>query len=449
MMLEISYFSLLPGTVYLAIVGSVVFSIGVFLKRFFNMTPPEVPNLYFRESSLNSYIISKSKLKERYFSPSYLLSSSHVQTILPAILPKPDVTYEREYLQMRDKGVIALDWVLHPHVKMKKKTTVLLIIPPLTEGAAHVSQMTYTAAKRGMRAVVFNRRGHGDSFLTTPKLQSFGDPSDLRQLIKYLKMLLPKSPLAAVAYGTGCGLLMSYLGEFGSSSLLTVGVCISPCYDAPARFAAKPSSVYDLFLLLRLKALLCRHAKALAPVMDVDGAMSSWTYPGFLRSVYCPLYGHSDLEEFWDANNPLRDVDDIEVPFMCVNSLDDPVCAAADIPYDLFKCYPNFLLVTTSRGGHCGFLEGGLPPRCWSDSLGLDYIESAVEFTTKTSQQQQHRPRCNTVSGQCYSYCNGKVASSSAKTSRTYLQDIRLKGRPTTSGSNSIYRKSGTERFTI
>ncbi|KAK6967533.1 abhydrolase domain-containing protein 15 [Biomphalaria glabrata] len=214
MMLELTYLSLLPGTVYLAIVGSIVFSVGVFMKRFFNMAPPEVPTLYYRESSLNTYIINKSKLKERHFCPNYFLASRHVQTILPVILPKPEVTYEREYLQMRDKGVIALDWVVHPHVKMKKKTTILVVIPPLTEGASHVTPMTHAAATRGMRAVVFNRRGHGDSFLTTPKLQSYGDPSDLRQLIKYLKMLLPKSPLAAVAYGTGCGLLMSYLGEY-------------------------------------------------------------------------------------------------------------------------------------------------------------------------------------------------------------------------------------------
>ncbi|KAK0054130.1 abhydrolase domain-containing protein 15 [Biomphalaria pfeifferi] len=448
MMLELTYLSLLPGTVYLAIVGSIVFSVGVFMKRFFNMAPPEVPTLYYRESSLNTYIINKSKLKERHFCPNYFLASRHVQTILPVILPKPEVTYEREYLQMRDKGVIALDWVVHPHVKMKKKTTILVVIPPLTEGASHVTPMTHAAATRGMRAVVFNRRGHGDSFLTTPKLQSYGDPSDLRQLIKYLKMLLPKSPLAAVAYGTGCGLLMSYLGEFGSSSLLTVGVCISPCYDAPARFAAKPSSVYDLLLMVRLKSLLCRHSKALAPVIDVDRAVSTWSYPDFLRNVYGALYGHANMEEFWDMNDPLRDVDDIEVPFLCVNSLDDPICACADIPYDLFKCYPNFLLVTTSKGGHCGFLEG-FPPKSWSDSLSLDYVEASVELTTKPSQQSHHRPRFNTVSGQCYSYCNGTAVKSTTRTSRTYLQDMRQKGMSSKTGPASIYRKSGTERFTI
>ncbi|GFN85850.1 abhydrolase domain-containing protein 15 [Plakobranchus ocellatus] len=120
-MLEIaSYLSLLPFPVCLAVLGSLLLSVGVCLRGFRNMTAPEVPKLYFRESSLNTHIIDKCKMQERTFCPNFWLSSRHVQTMLPVILPTADVTYEREYLQMRDKGVIALDWVVLPQVKIKK-----------------------------------------------------------------------------------------------------------------------------------------------------------------------------------------------------------------------------------------------------------------------------------------------------------------------------------------
>ncbi|GFN85849.1 abhydrolase domain-containing protein 15 [Plakobranchus ocellatus] len=248
-----------------------------------------------------------------------------------------------------------------------------------------------------MKAVVFNRRGHGGSVLTTPKLQSFGDPSDLRQVIKYIRLRWSKSPLAAVAYGTGCGLLMSYLGEFGSSALLTACTCISPCWDTPERFLSSgPRGVYDFLLLLRLKQMLCRHAPALGHVVDAGHAlMTAWSLPEFDKAVYCPLYGHKDLDQLWEVNNPIRDVDDIEVPVLCVNSLDDPVSPCdgdetgnSSIPYDLFKCYPNFLLVVTRRGGHCGFMDG-FPPKPWADELCLDHVEAVVEFTQKLHAQQQ------------------------------------------------------------
>ncbi|XP_012935130.1 protein ABHD15 [Aplysia californica] len=392
MPLEVTYFfSVLPFPLFVALLGSVLLSVGVFLKNIFNMAPTELPGLYYRESPLNAHVLAKCKLKERQFSPCPWLGHRHVQTLLPAILPKPDVTFEREYLQMRDKGVVALDWVVCPQAKPKKRrATVLLVLPALTDGALSVTGICHTASGRGMRVVVFNRRGHGGSVLTTPRLQSFGDPSDLRQVVKYIRQRLPKAPVAAVAYGTGCGLLMSYLGEFGSSALLTVGACISPCYDVPLRFSSAISNLYDLVLLVRLKTLLFRHAKALSTVLEVDKAVSAWNFSDLDLSLFCPLYGYQDVEQFWEMNNPIRDVDDIEVPLLCINSLDDPTCQCADIPFDLFKCYPNFLLAVTSKGGHCGFLEG-FPPKSWADSLCLDYAEAVVEFTAKSTQQQQQQ----------------------------------------------------------
>lgn len=172
-------------------------------------------------------------------------------------------------------------------------------------------------------------------------------------------------------------------GEFGSSSLLTVASCISPCYNEPNRFSSELRTNYDLLLLLRLKSVLIRHAKALSSTLDVDKALSSWTFGDFHQAIFGPLYGHKCADEFWEANDCTRDVDDISVPLLCVNSADDPVCqSCSDIPYDLFKCYPNFMLMNTQNGGHCGFWEG-FPPKSWVDVLALDYVEAVVEFMTK------------------------------------------------------------------
>ena len=47
------------------------------------------------------------------------------------------------------------------------------------------------AAKKGFRIVVFNRRGHGSSYLTTPKLAGPGDPSDVKQTLEYISLKYP------------------------------------------------------------------------------------------------------------------------------------------------------------------------------------------------------------------------------------------------------------------
>ncbi|KAK7087371.1 hypothetical protein V1264_021432 [Littorina saxatilis] len=505
----VSLVTLLAMPLLVATVWSVLVSLAVCLHDVIRRRHV-IPSLHYRESSLNARLLARCGLRNRVFSPSAWLTSSHVQTLAAAILPRGDgsseVSFQREYLQMRDKGVVALDWVQSVEPRVKRKSTVLLVLPPVTGTAFTVSSLCCLATSRGFRTLVFNRRGHGGSVLTTPKLQSSADPSDLRQVVKYLRLRFPKSRLAAVGYGTGCGLLISYLGEFGSSAILCAGACVSPCYDTVERFSGSLRGMYDLVYLLKLKAVVLRHARALSAVLDIPQAMTAWSFRAFEERVYCKMYNYTvhtppsapsatnsasaastangqpaggsstsgsttsqsrsqnlsqsdsqsksqshspsqsyspsqsqshspsqsqshspsqsqshspsqsqshspsqsqshspsqsqshspsqpppppspapqgSVEEYWERNNPFRDVDDIAVPVLCINALDDPLCDAAAIPYDLFRCYPHFLLVVTDRGGHCGFLER-FPFRSWADCLCLDYLEAVFEVTTR------------------------------------------------------------------
>ena len=93
------------------------------------------------------------------------------------------------------------------------------------------------------------------------------------------------------------------------------------------------------------------------------------------------MYGLPDMETYWKVNNPMSSVHEITVPCMCVSSEADPVIEKRMIPYDAFKIHPKSMLVTTSFGGHCGFLARGLVP--WADTLCLEYLLTALEFINK------------------------------------------------------------------
>ena len=88
----------------------------------------------------------------------------------------------------------------------------------------------------------------------------------------------------------------------------------------------------------------------------------------------------------------MRDVDDISTPVLCINSLDDPICTKDNIPHELFEFYPNFMLVTTENGGHCGFLEGNLNKlQSWADKTAIDYLTSVIEFMNKYETNHKKR----------------------------------------------------------
>lgn len=97
-------------------------------------------------------------------------------------------------------------------------------------------QLCETALSHGYLPAVFNRRNHNGTPLTTLKLQQFGDPADLREAVRYIRYRQPAGRLYAVSESTGSGLLLSYLGECGSSSYVTAAVCLSPVFRCQSWF---------------------------------------------------------------------------------------------------------------------------------------------------------------------------------------------------------------------
>jgi abhydrolase domain-containing protein 15 len=141
-------------------------------------------------------------------------------------------------------------------------------------------------------------------------------------------------------------------------------------------------------MLYLLKRQLSKHVLALSKVIDIDDVMMSNSLTSFEERLHCHLHGYRSMAEYWECNNPVREVDEITIPVLCINSLDDPICKEQCIPYSLFTDCPNFMLVTSPIGGHCGFLDGNnLEP--WADKVALEYIASVLEFTSKNKHASQ------------------------------------------------------------
>ncbi|XP_045171030.2 protein ABHD15-like [Mercenaria mercenaria] len=314
-----------------------------------------------------------------------MLNNGYVQTFVGLVYtPLEEYRFDREYLQTADKSVVALDWFKQSKVKLKRNSPVILIFPRLTGDALSVGNICKLGASRGMRAVVFNRRGQGSSFLLSANLTSIGDTNDTRKVIEYIFSKYPYVHIVGIGIGAGSATLFSYLGEFGSSSLMKAAVNISPSYDNTEILCEQIPKLYELYLLVRLKLMLLRNWKILHKVIDIKTVLrKAWTLKEFDYQVYCKMYGIETFEAFWKRYDPMRDVDDIAVPVLCINSLDDPVSVKENIPFDLFQLYPNLLLVTVAKGGHCAFYEK-VCGDSWANALAINYIVHVLEFISNS-----------------------------------------------------------------
>ncbi|XP_018586034.2 protein ABHD15 [Scleropages formosus] len=307
------------------------------------------------------------------------------------------VRFARDHLQMQDGGVVALDWAvglereLGPSLRKDSmggenvlgchsSCPPVLILVPNSWGRVtpHLLRLCVLALCQGFYPVVFHRRGQGGCPLVTPRFQEFGDPSDLVQAIDYIRFRHPKSVLVAVSEGSGSGVLLSYLGECGSSSYLTAAACLSPVLQGQLWFEMPFPALYRWGLLLYRKLQLSRYATALSSALNIEQLLCCSSLWDMEMLTFCSTRASScteaDWEAYWERNEPLRDADEVAVPVLCLRSRDDPLLPPiSTLPTALFRSSPYFLLLLSNSSGHCGASE-------WSHPLVLEYFRAVAHF---------------------------------------------------------------------
>ncbi|KAL8575215.1 hypothetical protein ACOMHN_042336 [Nucella lapillus] len=367
-----------PLTLAVASVATLFLTLLIYLKTLLRRRD-SLARLTCRDSALSHFLTRHCHAFRRALQLPLWCRNRHVQSLLALCAWEPGVQFERQYLQLSDKGLVALDWELGgqhlPHGR-----PMLLVLPDLPMSALQVGAICHEAFTFGLKAVVVNRRGQGGTPLNTPKILGYGDASDLREVIDFLRQ--EGVTLSAVGIGTGGDLLLSYLGQFGSSAYLKSAVCVSPSFGA-RNALHRLRFPYSWIFLAHLKHAVLRHAQVFGDISDA--VRRAWTVKEFDRRLHCegsPSEGaYPSLDEFWAENEPLREADEIGVPVLCVSSLDDPVCSPADIQHELFRTLPNLFLLTLPQGGHGGF-RPSLHGLSWADNAAVDFVLAMMTYHT-------------------------------------------------------------------
>ncbi|CAH2220078.1 ABHD15 [Pelobates cultripes] len=329
-----------------------------------------------------------SQMESSYY---WMMTWPHLQTIIQHVLPA-DRTLElaRDFLQMTDGGIVALDWVVGPRpaAKPRRGTNAisnppLLLVIPNTFGrlTRNIQQLCLLALEKGYYPIIFNRRGQNNCPLTTLKFQPFGETADLKEAVSYVRYRHPSSMLFAVSEGLGSGLLLSYLGECGSSSYLTAACSISPVFRFQEWFDNGLPWLYEWIVLLYQKVILSRYSTAIAEVLPAEKIFASSSLRELHKTLFCQSKSETtSWDYYWECNDPLSDVDEVAIPILCICSKDDPIRGRPEstLPIELFRTNPYFFLLLTKYGGHCGFLNGA--PVAWSHEVTLEYFRSVTEF---------------------------------------------------------------------
>lgn len=110
---------------------------------------------------------------------------------------------------------------------------VLILLPGLTGGSddSYVRYAVHYAESHGTRAVVFNSRGCGDTFLTTPRFYSGLYIGDMQRVVDAVRLQYPRSQLFAAGWSLGANILINYLGLVGKDTPIDGAAALCNPFD--------------------------------------------------------------------------------------------------------------------------------------------------------------------------------------------------------------------------
>lgn len=318
-----------------------------------------------------------SNLIESPFKPAWWLRSPHLQTIWPSLTRRRShISIEWERLELRDGDFIDLAW-------HRGAGPLVMLIHGL-EGSLnshYATPMMEALAKAGFSTLFMHLRGCGREPNRLDKSYHSGATQDLAELLELLDRR-NEMPTAVVGFSLGGNLLLKYLGETGTDSRLRAAVAIS----VPFRLAQTslhlqqgPARIYSRYLLDKLLASYrCKFATRVSP-LDVDLETIQTLYD-FDDRITAPLHGFSSADDYYQRASCIGFLKGIETPTLILHARDDPFMTPKVIP-EQSMLGPGVNLELTARGGHVGFIYGGLPwkPRFWAEERTIAFLHHQLD----------------------------------------------------------------------
>ncbi|KAJ2157407.1 hypothetical protein GGF46_004531 [Coemansia sp. RSA 552] len=280
------------------------------------------------------------------------------------------VAYEREIFEFADGGRAAVDWA--PPPQQPEPGAPLVVLVPGIAGTSYdyYARSFIQALQKEMpqcRVAVLQSRGCNGVGLATNKAFHGGQTDDLREYVAHLSKSMPEAALVGVGFSLGANILTKYVGEEGSRCrfLAAVSVCNPFDIDATVSNMSRPSLknrfLYAAALTRSLVAVFTDNRNVIMAgdvALDAGAIVASRNIHEFNEAYTAKVFGYTSARELNASGSCVRYLQDIRVPMLFINALDDPMCYRQTIPFAEIEGNPHLILALTRHGGHLAYFEG-------------------------------------------------------------------------------------------
>jgi predicted alpha/beta-fold hydrolase len=338
----------------------------------------------------NNFLINQCPSLAEY-RPTPWLFNGHLMTVFGVIFrPLPQLSFERILLTVDSTGgTVAIDW----HTRPYQHQPILLILHGLTGGSdnEYIRWMTlFASSKFNLCCVVTHARGCGRSKLTSPKSFCAANTDDVRETLKYIRSIVgEETPIFAVGYSLGAGILTKFLGEEGNQCSLQGAIVCCASFDMHLSSNRLEQwlniRMYNRRLTNNLIRYLRQHEEHFSKTesnsnLNLNNAYQSRTIRDFDKHVVVPQYGFRDVEHYYSEASSNKWLKYIRIPTLILSAIDDPICPIDGLPIEDVLQNSNIITVKTKEGGHVSYLQGWWPRSFSYDNFVVtDYIQARLK----------------------------------------------------------------------
>ncbi len=311
-----------------------------------------------------------------YIPPAFL-KNGHAQTIFSALCRTvKDVTYQRERLFTDDDDFLDLDW-------RRVGSTRLAILSHGLESSSQRSYMLGMARalnQNGFDVLAWNFRGCSGEPNRQARAYHSGATDDLHRVVQH-SLKRGYTRIVLVGFSLGANLTLKYLGERGRDAIahIAAAVCLSvPLNLAECSRAISRQPIYNRRFLRQLTQKVIAKSIYVPQPIALERLRRIKTLWEFDDCYTAPLHGFKNAEDYYAKCSSENFLDEIAVPTLIINAMDDPFLTSACFPFERMKKLRMVWFETPHAGGHIGFVSFNRQGMYWSEQRAVEFLAERV-----------------------------------------------------------------------
>ena len=307
-----------------------------------------------------------------YNRPKWLFNG-HLETIHPSLFRKATAPPPiKERIDTSDGDFLDLDWY-------RQNKSKLVIISHGLEGnstRAYMIGMVNTFLGKGYDVLTWNFRSCSEEMNKQVIFYHSGATYDLDLVVQHA--IKNYEEINLIGFSLGGNLTLKYLGEKGNTiPKLHKGVAISvPLHlgSSSRKISEMENTLYSKRFLRSLKKKVIDKSLAHPGQIPVETLRNIKTLADFDDFFTGPLHGFADAEEYYEVNSSLYFLDQIKVPTLVLNALNDPFLSEKCFPTSLAKSLDQVYFEFPKHGGHVGFSPENSSKPYYSEQRAVEFI---------------------------------------------------------------------------